>query len=159
MKTFVHVVACIAVAALVACGGHKTTTVSSSSGEATVTQDANGQSVTVKSSGNTVTVGASVDPSQLGVPMYPGARTNSAGTVSYTGADAGAMAAFNTPDSFEKVYDFYKSKLPADSEKMKMDSQEGSVAEFVVLAAEGETSVQITGKSGLTQIIITHKAK
>jgi len=160
MKTFLRIAPLIAVAALVACGGaHKTTTVSTSNGDATVTQDARGQTTTVKTSQGSVTVGASVDPAQLGAPVYPGANANTAGSISYTGANGGAMAAFDTPDNFAKVYDFYKSQLPAGSEKVKMEGADGSVAQFDVTSSNGETVVQINGKSGLTEIIITHKAK
>lgn len=158
MKTFVRIGTFAAIIALVACSSHKTT-VSTSDGEATVTQDANGQSTTVQSSQGTVTVGKSADPSQLGAPVYPGADTNSQGTVSYTGANGGTMAAFKTTDDFDKVYEFYKSNLPAGSEKMKMSSGDGSVAEFAVESANGETAVQVSGKAGETDIIITHKAK
>jgi hypothetical protein len=159
MKTFVRIASLAAIVALVACGSHKTTTVSTSNGEATVTQDASGQSTTVKTNEGTVTVGKTVDASQLGVPAYPGADANTEGTVSYTGANGGAMAAYKTTDDFDKVYTFYKSQLPAGSEKMKMQSGDGSIAEFVVDNASGETAVQITGKAGETAIIITHKAK
>ena len=40
-----------------------------------------------------------------------------------------------------------------------MQSGDGSVAEFVVANADGETAVQISAKPGETDIIITHKAK
>lgn len=139
MKTFVRVGACIAVAALTACGGHKATD--------------------VKPSVSPVIFGAKVDRSKLGVPVYPGAKANLAATVAYTGADAGVRATFTTRDDFSKVYEFYKSKLPADSEKMNTQSQDGSVAEFVVLGADGDTSVQIEGKRNLTDIVITHTGK
>ncbi|MGB6984549.1 MAG: hypothetical protein WBD74_01095 [Candidatus Aquilonibacter sp.] len=158
MKTFVRIGTLAAIIALVACSSHKTT-VSTSSGDTTVTQDASGQSTTVKTDQGTVTVGKSADPSQLGAPVYPGADANTEGTVSYTGTNGGAMAAFKTTDDFDKVYQFYKSKLPAGSEKMKMASGDSSVAEFAVESTDGETAVQISGKSGETDIIITHKAK
>ena len=42
---------------------------------------------------------------------------------------------------------------------MKMQSGDGSVAEFEVTSGDGETAVQISGKPGETDIIITHKVK
>lgn len=131
MKTFVRIGALAALVALLACSSHKTT-VSSSNRETTV---------------------------QLGAPVYPGAKANKAGTVSYTGADAGVMAAFSTTDDFDKVYNFYKSKLPPDSEKMRTQNANGSAAEFIILGTGGDTSVQINGKSSLTEIVIITKAK
>jgi ABC-type enterochelin transport system substrate-binding protein len=157
MKTFVRIGALTATVALVACSSHKAVT--TSNGATTVTQDASGQSTTVQTDQGTVTVGKSADPAQLGAPIYPGADANSAGTVSYTGASGGAMSAFKTTDDFGKVYDYYKSQLPAGSEKMKMQSSDGSIAQFVVTNAAGETAVQISGKPGETEIIITHKAR
>jgi hypothetical protein len=158
MKTFVRIGALVAIVVLVACGAHKTT-VTTSSGDATVTQDQNGQSTTVQTKEGTVTVGKSLDPAALGAPVYPGANTNDASTVSVTGASAGSMAAFKTTDDFDKVYDFYKSHMPDGSEKMKMASGGTSVAEFQASGADGETAVQISGKPGETDILITHKPK
>lgn len=158
MKTFVRIGLLFAVVALVACGAHKTT-VTTSKGDATVTQDQNGQSTTVQTKEGTVTVGKSVDPAVLGAPVYPGANANDTGTVSVTGANAGSMAAFRTSDDFDKVYGFYKSHMPGGSEKMKMTSGDSSVAEFQSTGADGETAVQISGKTGETDIIITHKPK
>ena len=40
------------------------------------------------------------------------------------------IAAFKTTDAFEKVYDYYKQQLPADAEKMKVSSANGSVVSF-----------------------------
>lgn len=158
MKTFVRIGALVAIVALVACSSHKTTTYTMKD-NTVVKQDASGQSTTVQTDQGTVTVGKSADPAQLRAPIYPGADANTAGTVSYTAANGGAMSAFKTTDDFAKVYDFYKSQLPAGSEKMKMQSGDGSVAQFVIDNATGETAVQISGKPGETDIIITHKAK
>src|SRR5208283_4504655 len=141
-----------------ACSSHKAT-VYTTKDNTVVTQDASGQSTTVKTDQGTVTVGKSADPAQLGAQVYPGADANTAGTVSYTGANGGAMSAFKTTDDFDKVYTFYKAQLPAGSEKMKMQSGDGSVAQFVFDNTTGETAVQISGKPGETDIIITHKAK
>lgn len=157
MKTFARMSAVAAIVMLVACGAHKTT-VTTSNGEATVTQDQNGQSTTVQTKEGTVTVGKAADPATLGAPVYPGADTNDAGTVTVSGPNAGSMAAFKTGDDFGKVYDFYKSHMPDGSEKMKMTSGDTSVAEFQT-TTDGETAVQISGKAGETDIIITHKPK
>lgn len=76
-------------------------------------------------------------------------------------AGSAAMASFKTTDDFEKVYEFYQGQMPAGSEKMKMSSGDTSTAMFAVgddKNPKGETtSVQIVGKSGETDIIISHK--
>lgn len=158
MKTFARLSVVAAVVLLVACATHKTT-VSTTNGDATVTQDQNGQSTTVQTKEGTVTVGKSADPAALGAPVYPGADSNDTGAVTVSGPNAGSMAAFKTTDDFGKVYDFYKSHMPNGSEKMKMNSGDNSVAEFAATGADGETAVQISGKPGETDIIITHKSK
>jgi len=160
MKKLASVAAIASIAVLAACGSHKTTTVTTSNGTATITQDQNGQQTSVTTKEGTVTVGGSADPNALGAPVYPGATKNDdQSSFIVTGKDAGAYAAFKTADAFDKVYDYYKSQLPAGSEKMKMASGDTSLAEFDMKDPKGETLVEVQGKTGETVIIITHKAQ
>jgi hypothetical protein len=156
MRYQMFVAAVFAALMLGACS-HKST-VETANGT-TVTTDSSDHSVTVQASGETVSVGASIDPSQLGVPVYPGATTAQGGTMTVTGAKGGTLASFTTTDDFDKVYGFYKDHLPAGSEKMKMSAGDGSMAEFQTTATDGSvTTVEIEGKTGKTAIIITHGA-
>ncbi len=125
----------------------------------TVTTDSNQKTVTVQSSEGTMTMGKGVvDAAKLGVPLYAGA-TQDEGALSVTGARGSAqMATFTTSDPFEKVYGFYKSKMPAGSEKMKVEQGDSSVAEFVTGSGkpgEAQTMVMIGRKAGKTSIVIT----
>lgn len=142
--------------ALAACASNKK--VYSSNGT-TVTTDTSRNTVTVQSSEGTMRMGKDVvDAASLGVPVYTGA-TQDEGGLSMTGAKGSAqMASFTTTDPFEKVYAFYKSKMPAGSEKMKLDEGDSSVAEFVTgsgKAGEMQTMVMISKKGDKTAIVVT----
>ena len=121
-----------------------------------------GKSTTVQTDQGTVTVGKAVDTSKLGVPTYPGASSDNSASVSGTaGGSTGSIVTFKTSDSFDKVYQWYKTQLPADSEKLKTTTADGSVAMFSIedKAKSTVTNVQIVSKgaSGETQILITHQ--
>jgi hypothetical protein len=143
----------LALAALTACSNHK---VYSANGT-TVSTDTSNKTVTVQTSGGTLTMGANVDAASLGVPIYTGATQQQGGSMSVTSKQgSGQMAAFETSDSFDKVYAFYKSKMPAGSEKMKVDAGGSSMAEFVTGGDKPgpKTMVMITQKDGKTSIVI-----
>lgn len=144
------------VIALAACSSSKR--VYSSNGT-TVTTDNNQKTVTVESSEGTMKMGQGVvDVASLGVPIYAGA-TQDEGALSVTGARGTAqMAAFTTSDSFDQVYGFYKAKMPAGSEKMKVDEADSSMAEFVLgngKVGQMQTVVMISKKGDKTSIVIT----
>lgn len=150
------IVALAAVIALAGCSSNKK--VYSSNG-ATVTTDTKQKTVTVQSSEGTMKMGKGVvDAASLGVPIYAGA-TQDEGALSVTGEKGSTqMAAFTTNDSFNQVYRFYKSKMPAGSEKMKMEEGDSSVAEFVTggdKAGEVQTMVMISRKGNQTSIVVT----
>lgn len=151
----------LALALLAACGGgHKTTTYNENGQSGSVTTDNSGKTTTYQNDkGEKAVVGqGAVDTSKLGAPVYPGsaaAADNALNVTSKTGT--AQMASFTTDDAFDKVYQFYKDKMPAGSEKMKMDSGGSSVAEFVAGEEKtGQTTVMITTKDGKTQILISH---
>lgn len=114
-------------------------------------------SVTVQNSEGTMRIGKNVvDLASLGAPIYPGAHQDES-ALSVSGVNsASQMAAFTTTDTFEKVCAFYRSKMPAGSEKLLIDHGENSAAEFVLSNNNGaQTTVMITRKSDKTSIIIT----
>ncbi len=149
-----------AVLVLTACSSSKK--VYSANG-ATVTTDSKDNSVTVRSSEGTMKMGKDVvDVASLGVPIYAGAKQDE-GALSVSGEKGTAqMTAFTTPDSFDKVYAFYHSKMPAGSEKMKVNSGDSSVAEFITgddKAGAMQTMVMISKKGDSTSIVITKGTK
>lgn len=148
----------VALAALVAAAGCSAKKTVYSGNGSTVTTENNNKTVTVQSSGGTLTMGQNaVDLSKMNVPIYPGATQNEGG-YSYNGTSgSGQMAALTTGDEFQKVYDWYKSRLPADSQKMMSTSGDSSVAEFVIgQTANGSpaTTVMISSKGNQTSIVL-----
>ena len=119
----------------------KTTTVNTSAGNVTVEQNAAGETTTVKSDQGEVKYGkGAVDPASLGLPVYPGAKASDQNSVSVSGmkqgGEGGQVVMLTTDDSFDKVYDYYHSQMPAGSEKMKVTSGKTRMATFEV----GESS-------------------
>ncbi len=149
---------CGALAALGACS-HKTT-VMTSQGAATIDRSNDGKSVTITTSHGTVSIDKDVDPSKLGAPVYPNAT--SVGSFSGTSQNgSGSLATFTTKDAFENVYQFYKSKLPAGAEKMKMASGGTQMAVFSIGDDKSavQTTVTITAEKDTTTIQIAHGTK
>ena len=148
----------LSIAALTACGGGQKTTYQTGNGTATVTK--NGATTTYESKEGKVTVGqGAVDTAKLGAPLYPGAtQTEDNGSISVTTASGtGVMASFTSTDSFDKVYEWYKARLPKGAEKMKMAQAGASIAEFVTDEnSANQTLVMVTSKDDKTQIVITH---
>ncbi|HTX60117.1 MAG TPA: hypothetical protein VMH02_10635 [Verrucomicrobiae bacterium] len=153
----------LALGALLASGAcsHQT---AASNGEATVATHGTGetQSVTVTNKEGTATLGGTIDPAKLGAPVYPGAQSDAAAHGSLTEQTAGGamvMATFKTADSFDQVYSYYKSQLPAGSEKLKMSAGGQSTAAFQVGADDAADQIQVqisAAKPGETDILIEH---
>lgn len=148
-------------AAIAGCTSHKVV----EGNGTTVTTNGTGdnQTVTVQASGGTITAGKNaVDPAKLGFPIYPGATTDSGGSVSGTTAqESGAVVSLKTSDSFDKVYAWYKAHMPAKAQTMESTSGDTSVGSFV----EGKStdkeqkSVTITSSSEGTTITLVSATK
>lgn len=153
--------AILLLAAIAGCTSHKVTEANGT----TVTTNGTGdnQSVTVQASGGTITAGKNaVDPSKVGLPVYPGAAADESGAMSATGAQqSGALVSLKTSDPFDKVYAWYKSHMPANAQTMDSTSGGTSVASFV----EGDSSdkeqksVTITSSSEGTTITLMSATK
>ncbi len=119
---------------------------------------------TVTTKNGTATLGG-VDPSKLGAPVYPGAQPNpdAQGSLSAeTPEGSTVMATFKTADGFDKVYDYYKSQMPAGSEGMKL-SMGGASSAMWEVGKDGSADqvvVQVNSdKTGEVTILITHVIK
>jgi hypothetical protein len=84
------------------------------------------------------------------LPTYPGATSEASGS---QGSSAGTV--LTTDDSFDKVYDWYKSKLPAGSEKAKLNAGGVSTATFQVSGSSGKGTVVISTQPGNPKTTIT----
>lgn len=105
---------------------------------------------------------SSVDAAKLGVPLYPGAKATEGGGLNATTAEGSAqILVLTTGDSFDKVYAWYKSKMPAGSEKARSSSADNSFASFEIVknGAKEISSVQLSTDGGKTQIAISHGTK
>jgi hypothetical protein len=157
------IVACIAASLSVAACSKKVT-VSTSQGNVTVEQGAGGQTTTIKSNQGQVTVGkGTVDPASLGLPVYPGATQSDQGSMSVSDASKGAasqLVMLTTTDPFDKVYDYYKSQLPAGAQTAKVSTGGSQMATFEVGAGtKDEKGVIIQESGGKVTIELNHSAK
>ncbi len=160
MRTALTLCALLALVATGACSSGKKVSV----GDTTVTTNDDNTSTTVKTSEGSMSVGGNaVDPNKLGAPVYPGAtQAEGAGGISFSTADQTSdTASFTSADPFETVYDFYRSKMPAGSEKLKMASGDTQLASFQVgeQGSKEVVSVMLSAKDGKTQITISHVTK
>lgn len=73
------------------------------------------------------------DPATLGIPIYPGAKTTEGGSIASSDkTGSGQVVNLTSADSFDTVYGWYKSQLPADAEKTKTSVMGASTATFQV---------------------------
>ncbi|HEY5093532.1 MAG TPA: hypothetical protein VII69_00280 [Candidatus Eremiobacteraceae bacterium] len=88
------------------------------------------------------------DPATLGIPLYPGAKTTEGGSVgSSDKTGSGQVVNLTSPDSFDTVYGWYKSQLPADAQKMKTSVMGASTATFQVGPGDEKTGKFVTVSS------------
>jgi hypothetical protein len=60
------------------------------------------------------------NPASLGIPIYPGAKSDPNGSIAASDkSGASQVVNLTTADSYDTVYAWYKSQLPADAEKSK----------------------------------------
>ncbi len=89
------------------------------------------------------------------LPVYPGATP---ATAAQTGTIAGkhvVMQVYTTPDTFEKVYKWYQSALPAHSETSHDTSQSQESAVFTLSGGTKQQSVSILKTGGVEVVNIT----
>ena len=140
---------CLALAAaLAACTKSADT---SSSGTATATAAASGaasaSSAPAAAATSALSFGGATLDDKTKLPLYPGAKTASSGAAAN---EAGTV--LTTADSFDKVYGWYKSKLPPEAEKAKIDTGGVSSATFETDVTGGKGTVAVTSQGGHTTI-------
>lgn len=117
--------------------------------------------VSISTPNGTVTMGgnSSISEADLGVPVYPGATRAAGGMQIRSGKNQVVTAIYSTTDPSEKVVDFYKNKLPADSSVTVNGNRAVITAgdkdkESWLITANPDSS-----DSGKTQITIMHVKK
>ena len=150
--------ALIAVCAVLPACSKRTTTVPTANGPVTVTQDNGSKNVSYQSKEGKVVLGQNaVDPASLGLPIYPGATPSEGGSLAAdTNRGSAKVVTLQTKDSFDKVYAFYHTNMPAGSEKSKMSMAGSSMASFQIgnEAAKMQKSVSIVGSGNSVTITL-----
>lgn len=107
--------------------------------------------------GRTGTSATARDP--LAAFAYPGATA--AVPATFTASDPRrirTLAGFTTTDAFAKVYDYYRRRLPAGSETMRVLSAKGSVATFYVESPKANEAIAVqisSDQPNVTEILLT----
>ncbi|MEP0765669.1 MAG: hypothetical protein HRF45_03890 [Fimbriimonadia bacterium] len=135
---------------LTGCGGSKRT-VTTADGSVTVTEENKNGSVTIESKDGDSKATASTEKrpiteAELGVPVYPGATGEMTST--YEGSEEGKSQTMRqhlltTPDSFDDVVAFYKSKLKDVKSQSVTTVPEGKIAFFHLEAPDGHVTITI----------------
>jgi hypothetical protein len=73
----------------------------------------------------------------------------------YPGAAAGSSGLFLTGDSFETVYNWYKKKLPAGSERSHTTTPVESAVFVTGTQNSGEKSITLTLEGDKTMIVVS----
>jgi hypothetical protein len=146
------------VAMLAACTSKKTITTD----QGTTTVETNQLHHTVKMSnraGVAIIGRGAVDPKALGLPLYPGAIAAQTGAlVTHTNEGTNRIVTLSTKDPFDRVYDWYREKMPSGSELAHNEVSGGSTAVFAIgkLGDKDQKSVEITQVKETTTIQLTH---
>lgn len=121
--------------------------------------DSGNQSGAISSAAPTAAgAGAAVATNDLmaKLPVYPGAKLAAAQRPTVAGKHV-VSDVYTTPDSFDKVYKWYQSALPAKSETSHEESQTEDSAVFSLSGGTTQQSVSIlkTGGVEVTNITLT----
>jgi len=103
-----------------------------------------------------------VDPKDLALPLYPGAIPAETGALlMHSKNGVSRVMSLSTKDDFEKVYQWYKQRMPAGSEQAHMAVPNGSVASFLIGKPQDPDtrSVLITQNREKTGILLTRQSK
>ena len=91
------------------------------------------------------------------LPEYPGATKMASGASGMSMGGSAAGTVLSTGDSFDKVYKWYQSKLPAGSEKSHATTAMGETAVFTTgELGKDQQSVTLSVAAGKTMITLAH---
>ncbi|HEV2909288.1 MAG TPA: hypothetical protein VGX02_08415 [Candidatus Eremiobacteraceae bacterium] len=125
---------------------------------AAATPESSVQQATVQTNQGKVVMGKdAVDPSKLGLPVYPGATPSDAGSFSIQGKDSSAQAVtIETHDPFDKVVAFYKANMPAGTQSFQASSGSEASAQFVTAKSNDKSQKQvvISQSNGVVKITL-----
>jgi hypothetical protein len=152
------VLALVALLAVLPACAKKSTTMQGANGPVTVSQDQGSKAITFQSKEGTAKLGVgAVDPTSLGLPIYPGAQPNGNGSLSTQTAQGSAqLLTMQTTDPFDKVYAYYHDKMPAGTEKSHVNVAGNQMASFQIGATTDKVqkTVSITTTGDKTDITL-----
>jgi hypothetical protein len=114
-------------------------------------------SLTFSDKSGTVKIGqGAVDPSSLGVPLYPGAIQDPSSSSSSRAADGSTeITTLTTADAYNKVDAWYKAHLPADAQATHIDVGAESTSSFQWARDNGRESRVVTISTNHGKPLIT----
>jgi hypothetical protein len=122
------------------------------------------KAVSIKTPVGSLEVNQDVDEAHLGLPIYPGAtrlKEGDSANVNLAFGDEAHLrvvaAKFETPDSLEKVKDYYKSRLGSEVTKFVEKDQRGETV-FEIKRKGLEKVVALQEVGGKTQIALVRVA-
>lgn len=146
-----------AFAVVAGCASHKAATVNAAS--TTSSGPLASQTVTNATDQGTPTVGKdAVDPSSLGLPLYPNADpAQTEGYEQHTKRGDSKFVVMATSDPFESVEAWYLARMPHGSETQHTSAPDSKLAHFDESDEGGQAvrSVQISWTGGETSIMLT----
>jgi hypothetical protein len=113
---------------------------------ATPASTATPSSLTFSDKSGTVKIGqGAVDPSSLGVPLYPGAVQDPSSSSSSTAADGSTqITELSTADAYAKVNAWYKAHLPADAQTAHIEVGSESTSSYQWMRHDGRENRIVT---------------
>ncbi len=163
MKKAIIIVTVLTTAALLASGCTRTkkTLVAPGGEEVTIETEKSIQgdkeTVEVKTKEGTATItteaSETITEAELGVPVYPGAKVKASSKYE-GGKDKFAQHTLVTPDSFEEVQKFYKSKLKKVQTSYSATHEGQKMVTFVLSGDTAATTVSITADEEEKETII-----
>ncbi len=114
-------------------------------------------SLTLSDKSGTVKIGeGAVDPSSLGVPLYPGAVQDPSSSSSSTAADGSTqITALSTIDTYAKVIAWYKAHLPADAQASSLNVGDESTSSYQWTREAGREVRVVTISTNYGKPVIT----
>jgi len=162
MRYFTSTLAIVAIAfAFAACTG-KSSNSDQSNSTSTEASAAAGAEASAAPSSDTgaMTSEASAEPSAAAssgpIPDYPGATVRAQTNASSMTTTNAMGRVLETPDSFDKVYQWYQQKMPAGSERMHLTQPAPDAVFMITHPDKSQDSVAIVVSKGKTVITIAH---
>ena len=146
--TWLSLIALITIVVIAAGCGSKRTYVGPG-GKVTVNQKGGAKTVEVQTDKGKATIDTgkkTITEAELGVPVYPGATVEVSGN--YEGTEAGKTGSMQqtmltTSDDFDKVLEFYKSKLKNVKNQYSQTAGDTKMAMFSLAPGDSQISVHI----------------